>query len=65
MNELSNSNFATFEHLALDDEVDEFHPEYDDENGEVFFDDALLHKDFELFFFDDEFDDEISIGLGH
>jgi hypothetical protein len=58
---LGGSRFDPFER-QFSDEEDEFHPEYVFEEAEVFFEDGLLHKDFELIFFDHEFDDLIVKG---
>lgn len=61
VNELRASRFAAFEALESEEE-DDSHLDYVDEDLEVFFDDNLLHKDFELLFFNHEFDDIVVSG---
>lgn len=53
--------FEPFERSEANED-DEFHPEYVEEDLEIFFEDGLLHKDFELIFFDHEFDDLLARG---
>lgn len=59
--ELRASRFEAFEALDSEEE-DDSHLDYVDEDVEIFFDDNLLHKDFELILFNHEFDDIVVKG---
>lgn len=54
------TKFGAFERSAAGDEDDESQLEYVIDDAEIYFEDGLLHKDFELVFFDDDLE-ELSV----